>query len=319
MQYRRFIGAIISVILIVTIVLVFKDPWSTFHNNGKQVALSNPAAIDRIILSDRGDSVLLIKKGEEWLLFGEEMVNPVTVENLLFAGERLQINSIVAVVPGAPVTLYKSITFLKGEKVVRAYRFAAHGDHYEVSSSRSDQNFLVSIAGYPDLNLDRVFSSSVDHYREHLLIDLLPSEISYVQVELANGHAFRFTQRENGDITCSPANAKTTLPSGSPDNLSTRLLFSYFTPIRYEKRAGITVDEFTDTEGFNGRIATLQVGSYKGEEYSLQVYPYHFAPGEEAHLFQALVLYNNGPDMLVVNYIYLDVLMRDLSHYFGGK
>ena len=314
-----FIGAIISVILIVIMVLVFKDPGSTLHSNGKQVALSNPAAIDRIVLSDRGDSVSLIRKGEEWLLFGEEKVNPVTVENLLFAAERLQISSVVAELPGAPVTLNKSITYLKGEKVVRAYRFAVRGEQTVVSLSGLDQNFLVSIAGYPDLNLDRVFSSSADHYREHLLIDLLPSEISHVQVELANGHAFRFTQSENRDITCAPANAQTTLPSSSPDDLSTRLLFSYFTSIRYEQRAGITVDEFTVTEGINGRIATLQVGSYKGEEHTLQVYPYQVAPGEEAQLFQALVLYNNGPDMLVVNYIYLDVLMRDLTHYFGEK
>jgi len=36
-------------------------------------------------------------------------------------------------------------------------------------------------------------------------------------------------------------------------------------------------------------------------------------------MFRALVLYNNEPEPLVVNYIYLDVLMRGLSHYIGGK
>ena len=49
------------------------------------------------------------------------------------------------------------------------------------------------------------------------------------------------------------------------------------------------------------------------------VFPYREKPDAEAHMFKALVIYNNKPEALVVNYIYLDVLMRDLSHYFGEK
>ncbi len=319
MQSRRLIGVAILVLLIIFLVLFVTDPWSTLRNDGKRIMLSNPADVDRIVLSDLYDSTELIRKGEEWLLFGVERVNPVTVENLLFAAKRLQINSIIADIPSTPASVKRNIKYMNGEKVVRAYTFQTRGDQYMVNSTSPDQYFIVSIAGYPDLHLDRVFSSSADHFREHLLIELLPSEISHIHIELANGNAFQFTQSENGDIECSPTNHKTFLPSSSLDELSTRLLFSYFTSIRYEKMAGIPGDRFFANMADNERMATIHVVSYQGEEHTIQVYPYQVESGEEAHLFQALVSYNNSPELLVVNYIYLDVLMRDLSHYYGEK
>ncbi|MEN8228828.1 MAG: hypothetical protein ABFS38_11800 [Bacteroidota bacterium] len=298
--------------------LLFTDPWSTIRNDGKRIALKDPASIDRIILADMYDSTSLIRQDQVWLLFGEEEVNPVAVENLLFAAERLQINSIDPMDPDSLHGTERRIGFYHGDKLLLSYQFQTHGDQYMVTPTGSDHNFLVSIAGYSGLNLEKVFSSRANHYREHLLIDLLPSEIAGIEIELDNGEAFHFHQDENGDITCMPSNEETLLPDGSLDDLATRLLFSYFTSIGYEQRAGITAEDLS-ADGTHGRIARIQVGSYQGENHTLQVFPYHEFPGAEAHMFRALVLHNNDPEALVVNYLYLDVLMRDLSHYFGEK
>ena len=59
--------------------------------------------------------------------------------------------------------------------------------------------------------------------------------------------------------------------------------------------------------------------SHNLEKHTLQMYPYYEKAGAESHMFRALVIHNNEPEVLLVNYIYLDVLMRDLSHYFGEK
>jgi len=85
MKSRRLIGMIVSALLIMALLLIFTDPWSTLRNEGKRIALRDPDEIDRILLSDDYDSTLLVKENEKWLLFGEEAVNQVTVENLLFA------------------------------------------------------------------------------------------------------------------------------------------------------------------------------------------------------------------------------------------
>jgi hypothetical protein len=75
-------------------------------------------------------------------------------------------------------------------------------------------------------------------------------------------------------------------------------------------------DELLQRGEKKGMRASLHVASFDGETHTLKVYPYFPSPGPEPDMFRALVLHNEDPEALVVNYIYLDVLMRDLSHYF---
>ena len=77
------------------------------------------------------------------------------------------------------------------------------------------------------------------------------------------------------------------------------------------------MDSITVQAEHSNRIARLLVVSHQGEEHTLQIFPFREKSADVAHLFKALVFYNNDPGALIVNYIYLDVLMRDLPHYFG--
>ena len=319
MRSRRFIGFIVSILLIIAILLVFSDQWNTGRNKGKGIILKDAREVDRISLSDPYDTTILIREGDEWLLFGQEPVNEVAMENLIFAAERIQIISTVssALVPdSAPA---RKVVFFQGERAVLSYNFFSRGDRYVIRKTGSDISCYVTIPGFSELNLDRVFSNSANHYREHILIDLLPSDISRIAVKIGKGEAFCFTQDEDGELTCSVVHQDTPVPSDLLDDLSIRLLLSYFTSIRYEQRSGIPVDQLTGAGEVNRRIATLQVESHKGEKHTLQVFPYMDEPGKEAHMFRALVAYNDDPEALLVNYIYLDVLMREMSHYFAGN
>jgi len=98
-----------------------------------------------------------------------------------------------------------------------------------------------------------------------------------------------------------------------------KLLFSYFTSIRFEQSSGISAGSLSRGVENGRKMATIGVESFSGESYSLQVFSYFEKPGSEPHLFKALVLYNDQEEAMIVNYIYLDVLMRGLSHYFGEK
>ncbi len=324
MKSRRYIVLVLSVLLIAVFLLIFTDPWSTLRGNDKRIELKHVSEVDRIVLTNSYDSVLLVKEDGLWMLNGQETASAVPVENLLIAAERLEISSIVSAGSesgrqGENRGKVRRISYYGGEKVIRSYDFQALGDRYMVTPPGSDQSYFVSVAGYPGLNLDRVFSSSANHYREHLLIDLLPSEISEIHIELSTGQGFSFTQTESGDINCVPSNDQTTLPAGELNDLSTRLLFSYFTSIRYDSKSGFSAEALSRAGTANQRMAKLQVKSFKGEDHSLQIFPYQKTSDSGPHLFKALVIYNNDPEALVVNYIYLDVLMRKLSHYFGDK
>jgi hypothetical protein len=315
MKTRRYIGMVVSGILIVVILLIFTDPWSTLRNDGKRLILHQPGAVDRIVLTDSYDSTSLVLKEGRWWLFGAEEANQVAVENLLFAASKLQINSI----QNEQLKLDdkgRKIQFFSGKRQVLNYELFTNAGAYLIRPEGSSNTFYVSVSGYTGLELANIFSTSSNHYRQHLLIDLLPSEISLIGIELGRGEAFRFAQDSLGNVTCMPSDEVTVIPSSEPDELAIRLLLSYFTAIRYERPSGIMREELLGRLGEQGRMARLHVESFRGEKHTLEVYPYFPSPGDQPDMFRALVLYNDEPEALVVNYIYLDVLMRDLSHYF---
>jgi hypothetical protein len=154
---------------------------------------------------------------------------------------------------------------------------------------------------------------------EHLLISLLPSQIRSLEVRRKGERAFRFSMDEQGAFSCLLPEQDSVVPAALLDETAIRLLFSYFTAIRYEH----TLDEWEGAmekaPGEEQWLATLSLTSREGESHRLELWS---LPGEqpgESHMFLAAVRYNEGADLLVVKYIYLDVLMRPLQVYYVDK
>jgi hypothetical protein len=312
------------VIPVLLALLLISDPWSSFTRDDPKVALRNMEAVDRIRLADVYDSTELVKVDGEWRLFGEEPCNQTSVENLLIAAHRLQISSMVSLDadrgPGAEPAPLRRITWFRGDRVLLSFGFHTHeSGQYLVHLPGSEHACFVTVSGYPQLKLHKVFSSDPDHYREHLLIDLLPSEISHIGIERSSGEAFGFVQDSLGNIQMETHHQGISPGSEEVNELAIRLLFSYFTSIRYESKSGIAASSLSGPGPGNSPMAAIQVRSFSGESHLLRIYPYRESPGGEAHLFKALVVYDQEPEALFVNYIYLDVLMRGMSHYLGDK
>ncbi|MCK5693265.1 MAG: hypothetical protein KAI08_10455 [Bacteroidales bacterium] len=323
MQNRRPILVLIVVIPAVLLLILLAGPWKLLQRDSTNIALRNMEEVDRIVLVDSYNTTELNRSDSTWYLFTSEAVSPVAVENLLFTASRLEAASIVGleVFEESPDTQgdVREITFFRGRKVLLSCRLKTQSGQYLLHPNGSEKAYYVSLPGYPGLEIDRIFSATPDHYREHLLIDLPPSDISSIEFDLASGEAFHFTQDMEGQIACNTDNDYTILPDGIPNELAMKLLFSYFTSIRFEQRAGIPADSLLGAEAIERKLASVRVTSFSGEQHSMQVFSYHDTPGSKPHLFRALVLYNDEQDALFVNYIYLDVLMRGLSHYFGEK
>ena len=139
--------------------------------------------------------------------------------------------------------------------------------------------------------------------------------IQHIEVERRGEEAFRFTMDTKGGITCSLPATDVILSQGDLDDLSIRLLFSYFTSIRYEARAGESAQLHEAKVDRERWMASLYVESRLGETHSLEVFSIPGDKAMEPHMFQALVLHNDDPEPLIINYIYLDVLMRGLDSY----
>ena len=313
-------GSLVAVLLAL---LWWKDPWNTLGKESGKVALKEDAAVDRVVLVDAYDSTNLLLSGETWTLFGEESCNQTAVENLLIAARRLRITSEpdqeMREALAGEGGMTRSISFYRGKKEVFSFKLARQGGKHLVEPSGSSKAYYVEARGYPGLDLDRVFSSVSNHYREHMLIDLLPSDISRIHVRLPAAGEFHFHQDSAGNLALEQRTDTGLVRVQEFNELAIRLLFSYFTAVRYERKSGVAADSLVNASGALPPMATLQVASFDGEGHRMEVYPYVENRGEEAHLFKALVIYNQEPEALLINYIYLDVLMRDISHYLGEK
>ena len=323
MQMRRSLRFILIIIPLVLLIILLVGPWKPWERNKTGVVLNHAEDVDRIVLLDSYNTSELRRIDENWYLFGTEQVSPVAVENLLIAASRMEVSSIVDIESltesGDSPEDIRELTFFKGDKALLSYGLKAVSGKYALIPHGSPKAYYVALPGYPGLDLDRVFSATPDHYREHLLIDLRPSDISTIEIELASGEAFRFTQDKEGKIRCDPLNENTILPEEEPNELALKLLFSYFTSIRYELRTDIPADSLNAPGASHRPMAGIGVESFGGEQHYLKVFSYREDQNSQADLFRALVLYNDEREALLLNYIYLDVLMRGLSHYFGEK
>ncbi len=318
MKTRRYTGIIVATLLIIALILIFADPWSTFRADSRKIILKDPSQVDRISISDINDTVSLLSEDNRWMISGSEPANQAAVQNLLIAAEKLTINSIITEDVDWRGPGVKKVLFSKNKKVVLELDFMVRGDQYMVSTPGSERGFFVSISGYAGNNLDKVFSVSKDHYREHMLIELLPGEISLIEIELGNGKAYRFLQDRNDEVVYEALNDITIQPENAPEDLPVRLLFSYFTAIRYDRVTNIPAIDLTEGPQEEGELmARVHIESHQGEKHTLRIFPYYEEPGGDPHLFLALVAYDDYAEALLINYIYLDVLMRDPSHYFA--
>ena len=93
---RKTVTVITSIVVLVVVLLVFTNPWSTMRGNSRQVALKSSGEVDRIVLSDPIDSTILSRENDTWILNGKEEAGKVQVENLLIAAERMEISSIIS-------------------------------------------------------------------------------------------------------------------------------------------------------------------------------------------------------------------------------
>lgn len=323
MRKRRTIVSIVSLLAVLAVLFLIKDPWSTLGKEDRKLMLRDMDAVDRIVLADAYDSTELVRIDDTWLLFGEEECNQTSVYNLLIAASRLRISSIVSTSNNADKAAEpaetRRISWYKGKRVLLSFDFAVVSGKYLVSPPNSERSYYVSVSAYPDLKLEKVFSSTSNHYREHLLIDLLPSEISSIEIEIPSDQLFGFVQDAEGSIRIETDQASGSPPDEMLNELAIRLLFSYFTSIRFEEKSGIAADSLSGPGSEFSPMATIGVSSFSGENHILRIYPYYESLGEKPHLFKALVVHNQESEALVVKYIYLDVLMRGMSHYLGDK
>jgi hypothetical protein len=310
-----FIGGI----LLVALIFMFTDPWSNFTGQTGSVVLKNADRVDRIVITGQSDSTQLVREGSQWIINGRDPAGKVAVDNLIFAAQHLSVASIVSFEAMDRTGDGISVSFYDDQKVLLSYDLNSEGEKNLMYIPGSDKYFYVSLPGYEGISLAKLFSPVPGHYHEHQLIGLLPGEIACLDIAIPGKSHFSVSQDPSGDYTCFDEMLQMSVPADSIDDHAIRMLLSYFSDIRYEEIYGILSASELRSRHSGEMIARLNIRSVAGEERTFEVYPFYPEGAREPDMFRALVIFNDNPDVLIVNYIYLDVLMRELGRYLSPR
>ncbi|MDX2432697.1 MAG: hypothetical protein QNK35_17295 [Bacteroides sp.] len=319
LKSRRYSGVALILLFITLAILLLVRPWDSTPKQSREILLADGAKISQVRISGPTGTVTLSRSDGTWTLQDGERANPLAVENLLFAAERFQVDAIQSNTSDWEKKALKEVSFLSKNKLVRQYQILSTDGYFLLRPSGSEKMMAVSLPGYPELDLDQVFSDSDNHYREHVFIDLLPKEILKIEVEKKGSPAFMFSRDEADEISCVLPLSDSLVPRELLNEEAVRMLFTYFTAIRYEYKAGSLQDVPGEEEMSERWMASLYVESVEGEIHQMQVYSLPGENGMQEDMFRAVIIHNKSPEALVVKYIYLDVLMRDLPAYFGDN
>lgn len=287
------------------------DPWSTTGGGISAMLPGDPDQVTEVQVVSGYDTLQFLRSDSSWIMDGEVM-NPDAVENLVYAASRLSMRSILtadAVQDAGPAV---ELLFRKGKRVAGQFIFAPSPSGYIVYTPGTEEVYGVELPGYSGLALEKIFSGNADHYRMHLLADLLPSEIASVEVHPWKGTGFTALQDSVYDLQVLHSGTGEDV-TASVDEHKVRMLFSYFNAIRYRRVA--SAGEVQEGLEPGNPWASVVVTTFDGVRRKFDVYQW-VQPGEVApDLYEALVVFNDRPLLLVVNYVYLDLLVRGLEAY----
>lgn len=311
MKTRTYIVILAMLLLFSGAGIVFISPWSTTGNKFEKLLPEKPETADRILIKSGYDPVAFYFESGEWK-FEDEVLNEKAVQSLLLAAGNLRLK---AIIPGNELNVVNQvvdIAFLKGNRELGRFLFT----HNELGSfifhDEMEKAYGVELIGYEHLPLEKIFSANPDHFRNHLLINLLPSEVKRLEIVPIEGKAFRAEQDTSYNVSVSDFYSGEDVTHLVSEK-KIRMLFSYFNGIRYVEQAAqeeIATGSFPDTQ-----LASVAVTDFSGNEYKLSVYHW-YRPGEaDPDMFRALVLFNNIATPLKVDYLYLDLIIRGLEKY----
>lgn len=300
-----------TVLIAVITLLLLNDRWSTVTDPLTPIKPGQSEQIDRLFFYTAIDTFEFERRKDGWY-FDDEKLNDEAVENVLIAAPRLVQRSMIPVVelPGLSAAL--EIGFISKKKEIGRISIVHSQSGSFVIPPESDLALGIELPGFEHQKLEKIFSPQLNHYRKHLLLDLLPSEVRSILVNPLRGTSFKVIQDSlyNLHVLKMPGLDDFT---GEVKDRKMRLLFTYCSGIRY---TGVLQDEGA-YQSLAGRKAdaSLEIIDSKGSRLDFDIFEWVKEGKTEPDKFEALVLVSGRKQVLIVNYYFLELLIRGLESY----
>jgi len=184
---KKFLFIALTIIVAAFVAIYLRNQNSSTLNK-KDIAfhLQNIDEVDGIEIVSGGQRIELLRNNGNWELNGKA-ADTKRVNNLLIIAKRLK-----AISPAAKSNLAElktcvnngiGVSYYSGKKLINAYRFCNQGMIFFASLLKSDKLFQVEAQGYPNLDLNRIFSPDITYWTNLNSINYNADEIQSIIIE----------------------------------------------------------------------------------------------------------------------------------------
>jgi len=308
--YKKKIHIIIAIIAAILIPLFLLNPLEIVLPGDTTIQISDTGSVNRIEIYGLDTIFLQRQPVSGWLMNNTYDVNPVSVNNFLFCFKKMGIRGI-SYDMSFNDSISRRIHIFSGRKK-HFFRFYHSENKYLLHKEGSKKIFSVEVTGSSKADLSEVFSDDPDHWRNRIIMDLLPEEISLISISHTGKPEYDFMVRMENHVPVlyEPSGSEAFKPEVTDTEQLNRYM-SYFLNIFYEY--GYRGEKNENISFSSDPEYVISVTPVSREKITLSVYSL-FREGKK-DIFFAGVKVDDNPQMLVIRYIAIDLILARKSDF----
>lgn len=324
---KRYIPYIILfILLLVALILFFRNNRSSFHDSSTHFEFSDTSKLDEIRLINHTDSLVLIKKGNMWKLNNTYKAANNKIRELVLSLNHLEIKSAIAHDKTNHIkeTLYSKGTRLilySGSNIIKTYCFYTDTlEQLTYCSLNGYQNpYIVEVRGISD-----VFQLQTNpcFWRDTRLFSISPENFKSLTIEYSNqsDKSFIIAQAANNSLYVASPNA-----AKSPvnfDKAKASACLAAVNKMRFRAFVQNMGKTAIDSIEHQQVLFSITLETTDGPPQYLKAYPLKSRnKTNELGRHQTidpdyfLLIINNEPELLLANFVDFDEVTRELDYF----
>jgi hypothetical protein len=234
---KKIILTIIFVFLaIIALYFSFYRNRTTLNRSEIHFALTNAKEIDNINIVDNNNNITLVRDSNHWTLNKKE-VRQDLINTFLGVSEGLDAISPVSHGQRDSVLINLNngtkLTYFHNNRKINSFKICKSGNSIYGILENSQNPYRLTLRGFPDIDLTKIFDANAEHWMVNLLLDFEPSTIESIILEytLKPDKGFQIEKMSNGQFYLSKNGRFSPIQNTDPEILTDYL--SFFNDIRY--------------------------------------------------------------------------------------
>jgi|WetSurMetagenome_2_1015567.scaffolds.fasta_scaffold34538_3 hypothetical protein len=312
---------LLAVLLLVFLLVVLLFRGKVPFGKSQGSFASEPSrGITRIELSQSGNKLALIKKGQEWTVNNDREARKSAVMYIIRILTEMKIKSPVSGELFNNEITHKDIVPVKvkvyeGRKLLKSFLVFKTGSNIYgniMKLSESASPFIVNLPGYEG-EIGSAFTLNELYWQPFMVFNLLPSEIASIDLQCFADTSSSFTILHKGDHYLLSGSGK--MLSGW-DTSRVKRYISYFARIPFEKWAFEVTDSSYKRVEMNNPVYILKVRSSDSKEVVLSIWDMYQGESGMKDYDRVYGKTENRRDLFIMRYFDIDPVLKKRSYFF---